>query len=95
MQNEPDRVSEIREVMYQRTEKFLTIAALKKYEILVLGAWGCGVFRNDPTMVAECFRYHLKENMVFTGVFKKVVFAVLDRFEDQPILTPFKDKFTT
>lgn len=94
MQNEPDRVDEVNDVMYKRTEKLLTIAATRNYETLILGAWGCGVFRNDPEMVAECFYQHLVKNPLFAGVFKKVVFAVLDNYENQPILTPFKIKFT-
>lgn len=92
-QNEPHRINEIEPVMYSRTEKLLAIAASKEYETLILGAWGCGVFRNNPEMIAECFHRHLLSNALFKNAFKKVVFAILDKYEGQPILTPFKTKF--
>merc|ERR1739848_5072 len=41
---------------------------------LVLGAWGCGVFRNDPATVAHLFNEVLTE----LGCFRRVIFAVLD-----------------
>jgi uncharacterized protein (TIGR02452 family) len=42
-------------LMLQRTEKLLTLAYHKGYRALVLGAWGCGVFRNDASKVADYF----------------------------------------
>jgi uncharacterized protein (TIGR02452 family) len=50
------RGDEIRRVMHERVERVLGVAALHGHEVLVLGAWGCGVFRNDPRQVAELFR---------------------------------------
>jgi len=41
---------------------------------LVLGAWGCGVFRNDASVVAQLFN----SNLAKMGCFRRVVFAVLD-----------------
>ncbi|MFE4638493.1 TIGR02452 family protein [Streptomyces sp. NPDC056773] len=61
---EPDRVPEIP-------------AALARRARLVLGAWGCGVFQNEPAQVAEAFRGLLAGP--FAGVFERVVFGVLDR----------------
>ncbi|CAM5555897.1 TIGR02452 family protein [Streptomyces avidinii] len=46
------------------------------YRRLVLGAWGCGVFRNDPEQVAEAFRGLLAGR--FAGAFDRVVFGILD-----------------
>lgn len=43
----------------------------------MLGAWGCGVFQNDPAEVAEAFRALLAGR--FAGVFERVVFGILDR----------------
>ena len=40
----------------------------------VLGAWGCGVFKNDPGMVAEVFHEHLSGE--FATAFDRVVFAI-------------------
>ncbi|WP_329376653.1 TIGR02452 family protein [Streptomyces sp. NBC_01351] len=73
---EPDRVAEIPQALARRAELVLEVAALHGYERLVLGAWGCGVFRNDPAEVAKAFRGLLEGR--FAGVFERVVFAVLD-----------------
>mgnify|MGYP006175971849 CR=1 FL=1 len=37
--------------MAGRVEKVLAYAAGEGHDHLVLGAWGCGVFRNDPAMI--------------------------------------------
>ena len=33
--------------------KLLGLAIHQGCDVLVLGAWGCGVFRNDPAMVSR------------------------------------------
>jgi len=64
-------------VLERRIAKTLAIMAKYGHKALVLGAYGCGVFRNDPTTVAEIFREQLDGK--FRGVFAHVVFAVLSR----------------
>ncbi len=58
----------------QKILRVLDIASEQKVEVLILGAWGCGVFRNDPQQIAELFRKHLNDQ--FRGVFRKVIFGV-------------------
>ena len=55
----------------------LAIARENKHRNLLLGAWGCGVFKNDPNMVADAFGAWL-ESPTFQGCFDRVVFAVYD-----------------
>ncbi|MFE2287473.1 TIGR02452 family protein [Streptomyces sp. NPDC059443] len=74
---EPEREPEIPAALARRAELVLEVAALHGYRDLVLGAWGCGVFRNDPAQVAEAFRGLLAGR--FAGVFERVVFGILDR----------------
>lgn len=74
---EPERVPEIPGALVRRAELVLEVAALHGYRDLVLGAWGCGVFQNDPSQVAEAFRGLLAGR--FAGAFERVVFGVLDR----------------
>jgi uncharacterized protein (TIGR02452 family) len=57
-----------------------------------LGAWGCGVFGNDASMIASIFAESLGENGLFYKRFKRVVYAVYDRSQDQQIFKAFKDK---
>jgi uncharacterized protein (TIGR02452 family) len=58
---------------------------------IVLGAWGCGVFRNDPDQVASTFAALLAGE--FAGTFAKVVFAVWDTDRGAPRLTAFQRAF--
>src|SRR5262249_6939710 len=53
--NEPSRVGHIRATMKQRLERLLWVAHEHGHRSLILGAWGCGVFGNEPAMVAELF----------------------------------------
>lgn len=68
-----DRIKEIRR---QRMIRVLTLCAHEGFDALVLGAWGCGVFRNDPMEVAQEFKDLLQGS--FRGAFPRVVFAVID-----------------
>lgn len=86
-----DRGDEIGRVMRERIERVLGVAALHGHETLVLGAWGCGVFRNDPEQIAELFRAALAGR--FRGAFTRVVFAVLDTSGGRACLGPFEEAF--
>ncbi|MFF2195133.1 TIGR02452 family protein [Streptomyces sp. NPDC058157] len=74
---EPERAPEIPAALTRRAGRVLEVAALHGYRALVLGAWGCGVFRNDPAEVAEAF--HSRLTTRFAGTFAQVTFAILDR----------------
>jgi uncharacterized protein (TIGR02452 family) len=72
----PDELPAIPDVFRRRSEYVLAVAAAHGYTRLVLGAWGCGVFRNDPAVVAAAFAGHLRG--AWAGRFERVVFSVLD-----------------
>ena len=57
----------------KRAIHMLTCAAAKGANILVLGAFGCGAFENDPEVVARAYKTALQE---FPKVFRKIEFAV-------------------
>ncbi|MBC9725987.1 TIGR02452 family protein [Streptomyces sp. TRM68367] len=75
----PERAAELPRALAVRAERVLETAAAHGYRRLVLGAWGCGVFRNDPAQVAGAFRTLLGPGGRFAGVFEQVVFGILDR----------------
>ncbi len=83
----------IREVLYVRGAKLLSLAAYHHCDALVLGAWGCGVFRNDPAMVAQMFADFLLTKGQFWGRFKSILFSVLDLSEERKIFTEFDRRF--
>ncbi len=91
--NEPGGLSRLEPVMRQRTSRLLSVAAEQGDRTLVLGAWGCGVFRNDPVQVAAWFAECLKAGGPFENVFDHVAFAVLDSSPDLSTLTAFEDEF--
>lgn len=62
--------------LQERAARVLQIFAEHSTADIVLGAWGCGVFKNDPRTVATIFRKLLEGR--FKGVFRRVIFAVLD-----------------
>jgi uncharacterized protein (TIGR02452 family) len=91
--NEPNRLRDVEPVMLSRMEKVLSIAVVHGHDVVVLGAWGCGVFRNDPERVAAWFHRHLAGEGIFHRAFRKVVFAVLDRTEGRSTIRPFERHF--
>lgn len=91
--NEPEKVNLIRPTMAARIANVLAVAAHHGYEHLILGAWGCGVFRNDPEEVAELFADALRQDARFSNRFRSVTFAVYDVTSDERIITPFRHLF--
>src|SRR6185436_6320983 len=69
---------ELLSVLTARSQKVLAVAAAHGHRTLVLGAWGCGVFRNEPRDVADVFARALELERL-RGAFGRVVFAVYDR----------------
>jgi uncharacterized protein (TIGR02452 family) len=90
---DPDRVGEIPAALAARAGRVLETAAAHGYRRLVLGAWGCGVFMNDPGQVAEAFRVPLAPGGRFEGRFAHVVFGVLDRTRNAATRTAFESAF--
>lgn len=76
-----------------RAERVLETAVAGGYRRLVLGAWGCGVFQNDPAEVAGVFRTLLTDEGRFAGHFDEIVFAILDRTAGRTTLAAFQRVF--
>jgi uncharacterized protein (TIGR02452 family) len=91
LERDPARRAEVRDAMRERVRKVLTIAAHYSHDAPVLGAWGCGVFGNDPREVAALFEQALSG--AFRGTFSRVVFAVLDRSAERHFIGPFHAAF--
>lgn len=58
-------------ILYSRIKFVLDIFEYNKIDTLILGAFGCGVFRQDPNDVAQIFKQLLPRYN-----FKKVIFAI-------------------
>ena len=57
----------------KRAKKIFKAAIANKAEVIILGAFGCGAFRNDPEIVAKAYKSILPE---FKNYFKCIEFAV-------------------
>ena len=64
---------ELRRLIEKRVRRIFEVAAYEKNEVLILGAFGCGAFRNPPEMVAEVFR---KVTAEYRQRFEVIEFAV-------------------
>lgn len=61
-----------RQLMKSKVEAIFKVGAIS-YSELVLGAWGCGAFRNPPEEVAALFKEAIDK---YGGHFKHIVFAI-------------------
>ena len=74
----------------RRGRKILSVAAANGAEVLILGAFGCGAFSNDPQIVAQAYRNILPE---YLNYFRLIEFAVYCRPGDDSNCQAFREKF--
>ena len=79
------------DLLQKRIHRVLTVAWAYDHSALVLGAWGCGAFANDPNRTAVDFRRALEND--FSGAFSDIVFAITDWSPERKFLGPFRDVF--
>jgi uncharacterized protein (TIGR02452 family) len=87
----PDRVGEIAATMRQRTQKVFHIATTLDADILILGAWGCGAFGNDPDEIAQII-YDTMQNVDMRR-FVAIDFAVADLKDPLENYSAFAERF--
>ncbi len=66
-------VEELKELHKKRAKRILDIAVSENEDVMILGAFGCGAFRNPPEIVAEAYREVVNE---YLYDFKTIEFAV-------------------
>lgn len=93
LRRDPDEGPRIESTLDRRAQIVLAAAARNAERHLVLGAWGCGVFRNSPAQVARLFKKHLDAG--WATAFDSVTFAILDRSKEQATMAAFRSVFET
>lgn len=90
--HDPDRLSfaEQEELHRERARRILGIAAARGAAVLVLGAFGCGAFKNIPEAVASAYRDVLQE---FHGRFRHVEFAIFCSARETGNYAAFREAF--
>ena len=81
----PDKLTEFQQRLLTYLESTLT-------GNLILGAWGCGVFKNHPPMVADAFGAWL-DSARFASAFNHVTFAIYCPGTDKAVLKAFQERF--
>lgn len=74
----------------KRARAILNIAVANDVEILVLGAFGCGAFRNNPKIVAKAYKDALKG---YWNRFQEIEFAIFCRQFDSDNYDAFAEEF--
>jgi uncharacterized protein (TIGR02452 family) len=85
----------IADVMRHRMHCVFALAAATGQRALVLGAWGCGVFRNDPEQIASLFATCLAADQPWRSRFERIVFAVYDTTPHGANRAPFERHFAS
>ena len=83
--------SKLQDTLVRRSAYILEVAAFHGHRSLLLGAWGCGVFRNNAETVAATFMSHLKSRR-YRGCFEQVVFAVFDPSKSKKTFNAFRGR---
>ncbi|MGI5247397.1 TIGR02452 family protein [Dactylosporangium sp. CA-139066] len=89
LRNQPGDAADVPAVLRRRATRVLAVAAAHGHRTLVLGAWGCGVFRNVPAEVAAAFATALRD----VPCFERVIFAIYDRLRNTPVHAAFDAAF--
>lgn len=83
--------------MMQKIITILRVALENNHDSFVLGAWGCGAFKNPPRHIAKLFHKVLEQDE-FKTRFKNITFAIIEDYNSlkdgrKGNLKPFQDEF--
>ena len=80
----------IDDTMFTRIDLVLHIASVHQPDILILGAFGCGVFGNEVSTVSSMFNELLYDK--YTNICEKVIFAIPDNKTFDDFYQSFNDE---
>ncbi len=88
---EPNRTEKLYNLHVKRAKHIMHVAAFNNIDVLILGAFGCGAFRNDPDIVAKAFKSALSE---YRYMFDEIIFAIYCNNYEIGNLEAFQSTFT-
>lgn len=84
-------------LVYNRIMGMLKLAAHLGYQMVILGAFGCGAFDNDAKVVSDLFYKAMKDfdydGMQLKDFFRRIDFAVMDHSSSQYNFKEFSRNF--
>lgn len=83
----------LKSLFKSRIKNIFEAAIDNKVEVIILGAFGCGAFKNPPEVVAEAFHEVIDENG-YAGNFRKIVFAIKCNPNNTKNLDVFQEEFS-
>lgn len=81
----------LKNVFKKRIRNIFEVAVDNSVDTLILGAFGCGAFKNPPRLVAEAFDEVLKEG--YSNLFSNIIFAIKKTSQNCPNYNAFKEVF--
>lgn len=85
-----ERLALVPDAFRRRIERILAIGLAHGHDAIVLGAWGCGAFRNDPVAVSRIFHDVVE---TFRGTYLSIDFAIVDTSPGRETIGPFEQVF--
>lgn len=82
----------LKELFKGRIKNIFEAAIDNDVEVIILGAFGCGAFKNSPEVVAKAFHEVIEENN-YSSYFKKIVFAIKSNDVNDSNYDAFFDEF--
>lgn len=76
----------------RRIKNILEVAREYEVDVIILGAFGCGAFRNPPLVVAQAFEQVIQEGD-YRSDFKQIIFAIKPTGQYCPNLSTFRRQF--
>lgn len=88
-----DMKSRVYDTMKKRCRRILELCIKEGNDIIVLGAFGCGVFQNSPEMISKIF-YKIIIEEGYGEMFTKIVFAIkIKPDQSTELIDAFKNAF--
>jgi len=87
----------LKELFKKRIKNIFEVALENRIDVLILGAFGCGAFKNPPEIVASAFHEVIRREGYITA-FEKIIFAIKstrgnNSFDVCPNIAAFKQEF--
>lgn len=66
--------SELEKLLTERIRRIFEVAVSNKNEVLILGAFGCGAFKNPPEIVARVFNKVMQDYLCYFDTIEYAVY---------------------